>query len=260
MQVGEMDDFFKGDRNYLYIRVFDLNHEDFNSGHRFTNANNMLRDLSNGLALYEELTASRRIYFDIDGLEDQHPIIYVRNFLKCFIEWMGLKNVTFAMTINHGSRHPGKGFHIVLNKVMFWKDMQTMVRNFLEEHQQYKNVVDQFVYNEKQLMRMPYSGNAIVGIKYKNDNSWEMKKKIDIKASEFMKYYNKYDFHSVIMGKLDDLMIQNVAGCERIILKNMQPIIHPLDEILINRWLEPAYNKSIDKGIPCSFSDSSDDE
>ena len=172
---------------------------------------------------------------------------------------MGLKNVIFAMSINHGSRHPGKSFHIVLNKVMFWKDMQTMVRHFLEEHQQYKNVIDQFVYNEKQLMRMPYSGNAIVGIKYKHDNSWEMKKIIDLEASKYFWAFNDYDFHSILMGKLDDFMIQNVTGCERVTIKNMEPIEHPLDDILIMRWLEPAYNKSIEKGVPCSFSDSSDE-
>lgn len=254
-----MEDFFKGDTNYHYVRVFELIRAEFDNSHCFANARSMLRDLSNGIALYEELSVSRRIYFDIDELKDPHPIIYVRNFLKCFIEWAGLKNVTFAMTINHGSKRSGKSFHIVLNKAMFWKDMQTMVRNFLQEHQQYKGVVDQFVYYEKQLMRMPYSGNAVVGIKYKNDNSWEMKKQIDIEASKFIKYHNKYDFHTVVMGKLDDLMIQNVAGCERIILKNMQPITHPLDAILIKRWLEPAYNKSIETGIACSFVDSSDE-
>lgn len=239
-----MERFYGVDGAFKYARMKEFSRANYAAGLRDGTGADVIADLKSGYCINEVLGKYRRIYFDIDSYSGNSPLSFVKQLLKDFCSLYNIRDYKYGITINKGSRHPKQGLHVVLNKQMHWKTMRNAVRNFLDTYTEYNGIIDKFAYNKKQLIRMPYSANGIVNISYTEQEKIEPKTAAEIATSSLLEKhgFNIYDYHRVLLGKLDDLLIQNIDGCQ-LIKYDGEDIYHPLDDILEERWLLPAYNE-----------------
>lgn len=124
-------------------------------------------------AVYEYIDGERRVYFDIENLnlsslDDVDKFIV--KLIEDFSDFYKLYDLSYIVTMNRKSRHPGVSLHIIFNiYVNNGRMLRNMVRLFVMYHPEYKGIIDVLVYNDVQYMRVPYSYNALKNIHYASE-------------------------------------------------------------------------------------------
>lgn len=134
-------------------------------------ANEIGKEIASKKAAYEYIDGPRRIYFDIENLKVSNlddVDKFIVKLIEDFSDFYKLYELSYVVTMNRKSRHPGVSLHIILNMyVEDWKILRNMIRLFVNNKPEYKGIVDVLVYNKTQYMRLPYSFNALFGVSYK---------------------------------------------------------------------------------------------
>lgn len=202
-----------------------------------------------GMGAYEYLKdfEVRRLYFDVDGVED---IRQFKKLLRDMVIYTGVKE--YVVTMNEYSRHGGLSFHVFFKAKMHWKAMRNYVRKYRQNAIDRKvpcaECIDILPYMEKQTFRCVYSPNAINRhIDYQAHEPDHLVK--DPYLVELVNAYSKArtnnhpnglqeprDFHFPIMStypagykRANVFFIQDTNDCERIIYTDPFNYVVPLD-------------------------------
>ena len=186
--------------NYIsYLRISDF-HEAYRSNIKTcSNMHDFMKIVDENKktpdkCVFEVLNVdNRRLYFDIENIPNKsRHLIY--DLIRDLSNFLGVDKQSYVLTINKGSRHPGLSYHLLFPYKTYANNILNLVRNFKLKYSQYKNYIDECVYNHGRLFRLPNQfgiGNSVKGHFIKN---------------------KKYDVHHIVKGKFQDFIIQNTEG------------------------------------------------
>lgn len=142
--------------------------------------------------IFEVLSSNRRrMYFDIENIPSEKKTL-INDLIKDLAEFLDVDKENYALTLNTGSRHPGLSYHLTFPYVTAPLNMLNSVRNFKLKHPEYKDYVDELVYSNNRLFRLPNQH----GILQKDDE--QLNRELDV--------------HRIVKGNFEDFIIQNVQG------------------------------------------------
>ena len=133
-----------------------------------------------------------KFYFDIENIprfDDKFIYNIIRDIQAYVKKTSGIELKKYALTINeHSSSHEGLSYHLIFQD--YYTTQQNnrfMLLRFLKEYDFYKEYIDTVVYSKNRL--------------FKSANQLNINK-------------NENDFHKVIVGTIEDTIIQNIDGCK----------------------------------------------
>lgn len=146
---------------------------------------NILNENNNDYSILEYLKNNDiRVYLDIDKIPlNDGYIIY--KIIEKFIKMYKLSN-EYTLTINENSYHEGLSFHLFFPYRTTKEKCFTLVKNFIEKYQKFKNYIDINVYNQPyfRCVNMPCPG--------------------------YLQYNRSlFNKHELIYGEIEDTVIQN---------------------------------------------------
>lgn len=160
--------------------------------------------------LYECITDDIiKIFFDIEGIPE-NEVLLIFNIATELCKFIGYPDSKYTVTFNGHSRHGGLSYHLYLPFQIWRKGLRNLVYKFIEEYMERDEklckYIDHVVYNKRRLFRVVGRIPAINKEQSHPD-----------------------DRHKLIMGKLEDTIIQQPD--------NSLPLITKFDHVHINRSL-----------------------
>lgn len=160
----------------------------------YTSVDETMEDLlDETTSTLEVLTSSRRkIYLDIENIPyEQDNLIY--EIIDKFTSLINIDKDNYCLTYNSNStQHAGRSYHVIFPYAMIHTDMRMLIRIFKKLNTDYKNIIDETVYNMKRLFRLPLNGK-VTGKGVNND-----------------------DKHILLKGNINDAFVQLACGCDYI--------------------------------------------
>lgn len=142
--------------------------------------------------IFEVLSSDRRrMYFDIENIPSEKKTL-INDLIKDLAEFLDVDKENYALTLNNGSRHPGLSYHLTFPYVTAPLNILNSIRNFKLKHPEYKDYVDELVYSNNRLFRLPNQHGIL-----QNDEE-QLNRDLDV--------------HRIIKGNFEDFIIQNVQG------------------------------------------------
>lgn len=159
-------------------------------------------------AIYEILNNDfRRLYFDIEKIPSDKPEL-INSLIKDLAEFIGIDSNEYGLTLNTGSHHPGLSYHLTFPYKSHAKNILNLIRNFKLQHMDYRDYIDECVYNRNRLFRVPNQ----FGILDNFSRDDEIRGNFDKKNGNVPSGYDKMkDVHRIVKGKFEDMIIQNIA-------------------------------------------------
>ena len=142
--------------------------------------------------IFEVLSSDRRrMYFDIENIPSEYKTL-INDLIKDLAEFLDIDKENYALSLNTGSRHPGLSYHLTFPYVTAPLNILNSIRNFKLKYPKYKEYIDELVYSNHRLFRLPNQH----GILQKDDE--QLNRELDV--------------HRIIKGKFEDFIVQNVQG------------------------------------------------
>ena len=129
----------------------------------------MLAEKDSTLSTFEVIsTPLTKIFLDLENIPTDKDIMYEK-IIEDFMEYVGLKIdlVPYVVTINTHSHHPGLSYHVIISAITTMDNIRNMVNNFINDHKQYADYIDNKIYTRNRLFRLPLQH----GIKSKGRNN-----------------------------------------------------------------------------------------
>lgn len=161
-------------------------------------------------AIYELLNNDfRRLYFDIENIPFDKPEL-INSLIKDLAEFIGIDSNEYGLTLNIGSHHPGLSYHLTFPYKSHAKNILNLIRNFKLQYKDYREYIDECVYNSNRLFRVPNQ----YGILDNFDRNDEIYGNFEGRnqANPPTGYDKMKDVHRIVKGKFEDMIIQNMAG------------------------------------------------
>ena len=144
-----------------------------------------------------------RMFFDLEGNFDEGLLDkFILDFKKFVLEEYHM-TCEESITKNNYSIHGKSSFHVYFNIYTRLDFMPFIVNLFdIKTKYEYEKMIDKCVYRYGRLFRCPFTIRP------------QSKSKV---PGDLMDTLNKSDFHEIIKGKLEDCLIGNICGCQKII-------------------------------------------
>lgn len=160
-------------------------------------------------AIYEILNNDfRRLYFDIENVPFDKPEL-INSLINDLAEFIGIDSNEYGLTLNTGSHHPGLSYHLTFPYKSHAKNILNLIRNFKLQYNDYRDYIDECVYNSNRLFRVPNQ----YGILDSFDRNVEIRGDFENRNNTTPPtvYDKMKDVHRIVKGKFEDMIIQNIA-------------------------------------------------